>query len=142
MKRGSFVTADGCRISYVDEGEGLPVLWQHGLGATQAQAAEVFPEFSRFRRLTLECRGHGDSQLGAPEGLSIAQFADDALALLDHLSVERAVAGGISLGAAIAVRLAVHHPGRVGGLIVARPAWLDDPPERMKIYLDVAELLA
>jgi len=147
MTRGSFKTRDGCRVNYVDEGHGegdsMPVLWQHGLGATQAQVAEVFPESSQFRRITMECRGHADSELGAPEGLSIQQFADDAVVLLDHLGVRRAVAGGISLGAAIALRLAVHHPERVSELIIARPAWVNDSaPERLEIYIDVAELLA
>lgn len=143
MTRGSFKTFDDCVLDYVDEGDGLPVLWQHGLGATQAQAAEVFPVSSGFRRITMECRGHAGSELGAPEALSIPQFADDAVRLLDHLGVTRAVVGGISLGAAIALRLAHCHPDRVSGQIIARPAWLDESaPERLKIYLDVAELLA
>ena len=138
-----FKTRDGCGVNFVDEGEGVPVLWQHGLGATQAQVAEVFPESARFRRITLECRGHGDSELGAAQGLSIQQFADDALALLDHLGARRAVVGGLSLGAAIALRLAVHHPERVSALIIARPAWISEAaPERLRIYSDVAELLA
>ena len=147
MTRGSFKTRDGCRVHYVDEGRGdgdsVPVLWQHGLGATQSQAAEVFPESSQFRRITMECRGHADSELGTPEGLSIQQFADDAVALLDHLGVSRAVVGGISLGAAIALRLAVHYPERVSDQIIARPAWVSaSAPENLRIYLDVAELLA
>jgi len=147
LTRSSFKTRDGCRVNYVDEGHGdgdsMPVLWQHGLGATQTQAAEVFPESSQFRRITLECRGHGDSELGAPDGLSIQQFADDAVVLLDHLGVRRAAVGGISLGAAIALRLAVHYPGRVSELILARPAWISEAaPENLRIYLDVAELLA
>jgi pimeloyl-ACP methyl ester carboxylesterase len=143
LTRGSFRTLDGCRVNYVDDGDGIPVLWQHGLGATQTQVAEVFPESSRLRRITLECRGHADSELGAPEGLSIQQFADDAVGLLDHLGVKRAVVGGISLGAAIALRLAVHHPERVDALIAARPAWISESaPENLRIYLDVAELLA
>jgi len=141
--RGSFRTRDGCRVSFVDQGDGVPVLWQHGLGATQAQVAEVFPESSSFRRITMECRGHADSELGAPEGLSIPQFADDALELLDLLGVRRVVAGGISLGAAIAVRLAVNHPERVSALVIARPAWISEAaPERLTIYSDVAKLLA
>jgi pimeloyl-ACP methyl ester carboxylesterase len=143
MTRGSFVTRDGCRLDYVDQGDGAPVLWQHGLGATQAQAAEVFPAISSLRRITMECRGHADSELGAPESLSIQQFADDAMALLDHLGVRRAVVGGISLGAAIALRLAVHYPERVRGQILARPAWVSEAvPENLRIYRDVAELLA
>jgi pimeloyl-ACP methyl ester carboxylesterase len=143
MTRRSFRTRDGCRLDYVDEGEGLPVLWQHGLGATQSQAAEVFPEKARCRRITLECRGHAGSELGPVEALSLPQFADDALALLDHLEIRRAVVGGISLGAAIALRLAVHSPERVEALILARPAWIAEPaPERLRIYLEVAERLA
>jgi pimeloyl-ACP methyl ester carboxylesterase len=143
MTRGTFKTSDGYAVNYVDEGEGMPVLWQHGLGATQAQAADVFPDSSRLRRITMECRGHADSELGAPEALSIRQFTDDAVRLLDHLAVDRVVAGGISLGAAIALRLAVYHPDRVSALIIARPAWFDESaPESLQIYLDVAELLA
>jgi len=50
LTRSSFKTRDGCRVNYVDErhddGDSVPVLWQHGLGATQAQVAEVFPESS------------------------------------------------------------------------------------------------
>jgi pimeloyl-ACP methyl ester carboxylesterase len=147
MPLRSLKTRDGCRINYVDEGHGvgdrLPVLWQHGLGATQAQAAEVFPDSSRFRRITMECRGHAGSELGEPEALTIQRFADDAIELLDHLGVKRAVVGGISLGAAIALRLAVFHPERVSAQIIARPAWISEAaPARLRIYLDVAELLA
>lgn len=143
MTRGRFTTADGVRLDYVDEGTGTPVLWQHGLGATQSQVAEVFPDAPGLRRITLECRGHAGSDLGAPGHLSIGQFADDALRLLDTLGIRRAAVGGISLGAAIALRLAVFHPERVDRLIVARPAWLDDSvPERLAIYRDVAQLLA
>ncbi len=55
--------------------------------------------------------------------LSIAQFAEDALALLlDHLGIERrVVVGGISLGArARACRIAALHPERATGLLASR----------------------
>jgi pimeloyl-ACP methyl ester carboxylesterase len=143
MSTGSFLTPDGCRLTFVDEGRGTPVLWQHGLGADRAQPAEVFPTLDGIRRITLECRGHGESALGAKAALSIAQFADDALMLLDHLGIERAVVGGISLGAAIALRLAALQPRRVLGLVLARPAWVDEHgPDSLMIYREVAELLA
>ena len=51
-------------------------------------------------------------------------FADDVLAFADLRGVERFVVGGISMGAAIALRIAVRHPERVSGLVLARPAWL------------------
>lgn len=55
---------------------------------------------------------------------------------------ERFVAGGISMGAAVALHLAVRHPERVLGLVLARPAWLfGAAPGNMQPYAEVAELL-
>jgi pimeloyl-ACP methyl ester carboxylesterase len=123
----------------VDTGAGLPVLFQHGLGGNAAQAAEVFPDGEGFRRLTLECRGQGRSAQGDSHALSIPTFAADVLAFADARGVGRFVAGGISMGAAIALHLAVRHPERVLGLILARPAWLwQKAPENMRPYVEVA----
>jgi pimeloyl-ACP methyl ester carboxylesterase len=142
LNGGIFITADGCRLAYDAAGDGSPVLWQHGLGADHNQPAEVFPSLPGICRITLECRGHGASELGDPGRLSIACFVMDALALLDHLEIDQAVAGGISLGAAIALRMAALYPSRVSGLILGRPAWVDGPPpETMAAYLEVARLL-
>jgi pimeloyl-ACP methyl ester carboxylesterase len=131
---------DGAQLRGMDEGAGLPVIFQHGLGGNEAQAAEVFPK--GFRRLTLECRGQGRSSLGDPDVLSIALFARDVLAFADRQGIGRFVAGGISMGAAIALHLAVRHPDRILGLILARPAWLwDAAPENMRPYAEVADHL-
>ena len=143
MSAGTFRTEDGCRLAFDDAGTGLPVLWQHGLGADRAQPAEVFPAMDGIRRITLECRGHGQSELGDETRISIEQFAADAVALLDDLRIGHAVVGGISLGAAIGLRMAASHPERVSGLVLARPAWIDEHgPDHLKIYRDVADLLA
>lgn len=124
MSRESFTTPDGCRLVYDVDGQGPPVLWQHGLGEPFEQPLAVFPDIA-LTRVTLACRGHEDSDLGPVEDLSIATFARDALALLDHLGIQQlAAAGGISLGAAVALRLAAYHPDRVARLILARPAWV------------------
>ena len=137
----SFQTPDGCRLAYDIAGQGPAVFWQHGLGATAAQPAEVFPE--GFTRITLLCRGHEGSDLGDPARLSISQFGQDVLALMDHLGLQKVAMGGISLGAAISLRLAVTHPLRVRALILARPAWVDHPaPETMQSYVEVARQLA
>ncbi len=143
IRLGEFLTADGCRLRYEIAGRGKPVLWQHGLGATSAQPAEVFPQNLGLQRITLLCRGHGDSELGDPVHLSIRQFADDAVALLDHLEIDHAAIGGISLGAALALNLAARYPARVSQLVLARPAWVDEPaPETLQLYTVVAQLLA
>jgi pimeloyl-ACP methyl ester carboxylesterase len=125
-----------------DERGGLPVVFQHGLGGDEAQVAEVFPDGEGFRRLTLECRGQGQSPVGNVEGYSIATFADDVLAFATQRRVERFVVGGISMGAAIALAIAARHPERVIALVLARPAWLWDPaPANMQMYAEVAEHL-
>ena len=59
--------------------------------------------------------------------ISFAQFAEDLAALLDRLRIERAVVGGISMGAGVALAFGLSHPERVAGLILVRPAWLDRP---------------
>ncbi len=142
MSSGCLITEDGCSLAYEDVGSGLPTVWQHGLGADREQPADVFPRNVGVRRITLECRGHGESQLGNPACLSIAQFATDVAALLDHLGIDAVVLGGISLGAAISMRLAASIPWRIKGLILARPAWVDEPaPPTMHPYLVLAELL-
>lgn len=123
-----------------DDGDGLPVVFQHGLGGGEAQVAQTFP--IGFRRVTLECRGHGGSGLGERRPFSFEMFADDVLAAADQAGLDRFVAGGVSMGAAIALRLACRHPKRVCALLLVRPAWtFADAPENMRPIAEVAELI-
>lgn len=136
------LTRNGVRLRYSDTGEGLPVIFQHGLGGAEAQVAGIFPQLAGVRRITLECRGQGQSEFGPREQFLIADFAGDVEALIRHLGIERPVIGGISMGAAIALRLAAGAPQRYAGLVLARPAWLFAPaPENMHAYALVGNLL-
>ena len=123
-------------MSLSDTGAGLPVAFQHGLGADQAQCAEAFPQRAGLRRITLECPAN------ARRPFSIAGFAGDVLEACDALGVRRFVAGGISMGAAIALHLAVYAPDRVIALALVRPAWLwQAAPPTMRPYAEVAAAL-
>ena len=139
-----FTPRGGPRLHAEDSGgAGLPVLFQHGLCGDARQTAEVFPLGGRFRRITLEARGHGTSDAGDPAGFSIATFAQDAAELIESLDVAPLVIGGISMGAAIAMRLAVLRPELVRGLVIARPAWSTRPaPPNMQPNAEVGALLA
>lgn len=106
---------DGLELVGHDVGEGLAVVFQHGLGGDEAQIAESFPP-QGFRHLTLECRSHGGSDKGSR--FSIAAFADDVLAFADDRGLERFAIGGISMGAAIALRIAIIAPERVSALLL------------------------
>lgn len=137
------IVRDGARLSGVDTGSGRPVVFQHGLGGDERQVADVFPDGGPWRRLTLECRGQGRSEPGPLERLSLATFADDVIAFADERGVQHFAAGGISMGAALALRLAVIAPERVRALVLARPAWMAErSPDNLRPYAEVGALFA
>ncbi len=93
--------------------------------------------------LAFDCRVYGQTvPLGDYRKISIAAFADDLAALLDHLSIPSAVVGGISMGAAVALDFSLRFRNRVMGLVLSRPAWLDEPfPADRNAFLKIAKLL-
>ncbi|RUT31358.1 alpha/beta hydrolase [Arsenicitalea aurantiaca] len=135
---------DGLGLALHDTGgEGRVVLFQHGLLGDARQTEEAFPKIEGLRRLTLECRGHGGSFTGPREALSLTTFTEDCAAMLAAETSGPVVVGGISMGAAIALRLAVTRPERVAGLILVRPAWgTARAPETMRPNAEVGALLS
>lgn len=81
----------------------------------------------RFRVIRPDMRGHGLTGTTPGPG-SIAQFAQDALAVLDALGAARAHVGGLSIGGLVAQALAAAAPGRVASLILADTALAIPPP--------------
>jgi pimeloyl-ACP methyl ester carboxylesterase len=135
---------DGIVFHYLDVGQGTPFVFQHGLGGDVRQPAGLFVPPKGIRLLCLDARGHGQTQpLGELSALSFDAFGDDVVAWLDHLGVGQAVIGGISMGAGVALNVAVRYPERVVGLVLSRPAWLDGPmpPENVARYAAIARLL-
>jgi pimeloyl-ACP methyl ester carboxylesterase len=127
-----FHTRDSIALNVSDEGSGPAFVFQHGLGGDASQPAEVFPQGSGYRRVTVECRGHGQSESGPISAFSIQPFADDIAEYVERHLPKPVVLGGISMGAAIALNLAVRKPQLVKALVIARPAWLfDDNPQNM-----------
>jgi pimeloyl-ACP methyl ester carboxylesterase len=127
---------------YVDHGKGMPFVFQHGLGGSTEQTAGLFPGTEGVRFLSLDCRSHGETEpLAQPEELRFSLMADDIVAWMDHLGLENVVLGGISMGAGIALNLALRYPTRVRGLMLSRPAWLDGPMEARRFYFEVADLI-
>jgi len=104
---------------YEEQGSGDPLLLIMGLAAdSQAWLFQV-PDFAaHYRTITFDNRGVGRSS--KPAGpYSIAGMADDAAGLLDELKIERAHVVGVSMGGMIAQELALQHPSRVRGLVLA-----------------------
>jgi pimeloyl-ACP methyl ester carboxylesterase len=135
---------DGIVFHYLDVGQGVPFVFQHGIGGDVRQPAGLVVPPQGLRLLCLDARAHGQTQpLGDPSALTFDVFGDDLVAWLDHLGLARAVIGGISMGAGVALNVAVRYPERVAGLVLSRPAWLDGPmpPENVARYAAIARLL-
>ena len=111
-------------LHYKKYGSGPAVLGVMGFGLDQRYWAAQVPAVSASNTfITFDNRGTGRSSLKPAE--SIEQMADDAVRLLDHLEIEKAVIFGTSMGGTIAQRIALDHPERLDALILtitwARP---------------------
>lgn len=137
-----FVTEDGTRLNVNIGDDGPPVVFLHGLCGDAAQTREAFPSECGFRRVTVEARGHGASEPGDLAKLSISTFTSDIADFIEQVLKAPVIVGGISMGAAISLRLAVKRPDLVQALIVARPAWLTAfAPANMAPNAEVGDLL-
>ena len=117
-------THDGVDISYLDEGEGEPIVLVHGF-ASNKEVNWVAPGWvttltrAGRRVIALDDRGHGESsKLYDPALYSTTLMAGDVRALLDHLGIARADVLGYSMGARITAFLAVDHPDYVRSAIL------------------------
>ncbi|HWD90927.1 MAG TPA: alpha/beta fold hydrolase [Verrucomicrobiae bacterium] len=117
----------GVKIHYAILGLGEPVLLIHGLhsnsrinwdalGTTQMLA-------EHFQVVTMDCRGHGLSDKPEAEDAYGINMVEDVVRLLDHLQIAKARVVGYSMGAMIAMKLAVLHPGRVAGIVLGGMGW-------------------
>lgn len=93
-----FTTADGLSLYYSDEGEGVPVLCLAGLTRNSRDFDFVAPHLSGVRLIRMDYRGRGRSDRASHTTYTVPQEAADALALLDHLGLEKAAILGTSRG--------------------------------------------
>jgi 3-oxoadipate enol-lactonase len=106
------------RIHWESTGAGAPVLLVMGLGMNATGWWRTVPVLARRQRvLSFDNRGVGRSDR-PPGPYTVAQMADDAIAVLDAASEPAAHVYGISLGGMIAQEIALRHPSRVRSLVL------------------------
>jgi (E)-2-((N-methylformamido)methylene)succinate hydrolase len=129
----STFTRAGVETAYAVEGSGPPLLLIHGVGARlDAWDGAVAALGGRLTTIRHDLRGHGESSK-APGPYSVELFAEDALALLDHLGIARCHVAGHSLGGMIAQRLALDAPRRVDRLVLLSTAGGRTEEERGRV---------
>ena len=109
-------------LHYEVHGSWDPLVLLMGFGATSKDWHAQLPAFSaHYQTIIYDHRGTGASD--KPQtGYSIEQFADDCIAVLDHLSIARAHLVGYSMGGRVAQSVAARYPERVGALVLAATA--------------------
>lgn len=111
-----FTAADGTRIAYDDQGDGVPLLCLSGLTRTMRDFDYVLPHLGGARVIRMDYRGRGGSGWSGAQSYTVAQEGADALALLDHLGVARVAVLGTSRGGLIGMLLAAVARDRLLGL--------------------------
>lgn len=111
-----FTAADGARIAYRDQGQGLPVLCLAGLTRSMDDFDYLAPTLTDCRMIRMDYRGRGRSDWTGPETYTVPVEGADALALLDHLGIDRAAIIGTSRGGLIAMYLAAVAKDRLLGV--------------------------
>ena len=115
--------SDGIRLSFIDEGEGEPIVLIHGF-ASSVKTNWIEPGWVKLltgnglRVIAIDNRGHGESEKLYDPGLYAAPLmAEDTRRLMDHLALPRVDVMGYSMGARITAFLALKYPDRVRSAI-------------------------
>lgn len=104
-------------LAYSDIGTGIPIILIHGLGSRKEVWAPQYPLSKKYRLITPDLRGHGETV--EEDNIRLRTFAKDVLELMNFLQIESAVIGGLSLGGIIAQEIYKQAPNRVIKLILS-----------------------
>lgn len=123
---------DGCplygeMIGSGDHAARPVVVLLHGGGPDHVMFAPLARRLADLCTVVLpDVRGYGRSVCTDPARHTWRQYAEDVIALLDHLAVERAIVGGAGLGTTIALRTAAAHPDRIGAVVLISVEDIED----------------
>lgn len=131
---------NGITLAYNDQGTGLPIVFLHAFPLNRTMWAEQVKALSsQFRAITIDLRGHGESD--APLWhYTLDQAADDVIGLLDHLSIRQAVFVGLSMGGYVLFALYRKYADRVQGLVLADTTAQADTAEGKEARFQMAQI--
>jgi pimeloyl-ACP methyl ester carboxylesterase len=114
-------TDDGVKLYYEETGSGTPLLFIHEFAGDYRSWELQVREFSRrYRCVAYNARGYPPSDVpDHTEAYSQARAVADAVAVLDHLGIDKAHVVGLSMGGFCTLHLGLRHPDRARSLVVA-----------------------
>ena len=132
------------RLWYAERGDpqGPPTILLHGLFFSRRLYERMARRLPEQRMLLLDLRGHGRSSRPTDTGSYTWELMGrDVVALMDHLGLERATVGGLSLGANVALATAAVAPERMAGAIIEMPVLEGGRPAAERVFGAVATAL-
>ena len=125
---------NGQSIAYDDTGgDGPALIFSHGFLMDRTMFEAQLDSFrGNYRCVVWDERGFGDTPVTGP--FSYWDSADDAVALMDHLGIDRAVLLGMSQGGYLSLRAALRYPQRVRAMVLIDSGAHVDPPETIQAY--------
>jgi pimeloyl-ACP methyl ester carboxylesterase len=118
--RTGYAPVNGLNMYYEIHGKGQPLVLLHGaFSAIGTSFEHLLPGLSKTRQVIgLEMQAHGrTADIDRP--LSPEQMADDTVAALEHLGIEKVDLFGYSMGSVVALHVVLRHPGVVRKLVLA-----------------------
>ena len=130
-----YASVNGQRIYYQDTGgDGAAVVLAHGFLMDRSMfEPQIEALADDYRIVTWDQRGFGQTEFDS-QPFTYWDSADDCLALLDHLGLDRAVLGGMSQGGFIALRAALKAPERVRALVLMGTQSGVEDPANVPVY--------
>jgi pimeloyl-ACP methyl ester carboxylesterase len=125
---------DGTRLYYEESGAGTPLIFIHEFAGDHRSWEPQMRFFSRyFRCITYAARGFAPSDIPEDgERYSQAHARDDAVAVLDHLKIDRAHVVGLSMGGFAALHVGIAYPKRARSLVIAGCGYGAEPDKKEK----------
>ena len=131
VEQGSF-KHEGYTLAYEVHGAeaGVPVLLMHGILLDASVNRDLAGPLADagFRVILLDLLGHGRSDRAEAAELRTDFFGEQVVGCLNHLKIDEAVVGGLSLGAIVALQVAVTAPKRVKALLLEMPVMEESTP--------------
>ena len=115
------VTKDNVRLHYEEAGSGTPIIFLHEFAADHSNWEPQMRYFSRGHRcIAYSARGYTPSDVPpTPDSYTYKHFYTDALAVLDHLKIDRAHFVGLSMGSYSSLQVGLHAPERALSMTLA-----------------------
>ncbi len=143
-----YVTVNGMRMFYREAGsdQGVPLilihgwplnskLYKHNITALASENCHVY---------AIDLRGFGKSDMGTmgnPKEMRISQYANDVLAFMDEMGIEKAIIAGMSMGGPITFAMYQQAPDRFMGMLLIDTVAADAPPFEKHLWFGWAQFI-